>query len=215
VNHAGAASEERTQAEPSDRTQRSIVSRQEEAHAKLASPRPDLAGLRIDRTQPKVTGRWARIAAWAAVGAAALAVAAWVHGRNSRAPASRAGNATGAPSAAAPTGQAEGGTVLNANGYVAARRKARVAAETTGRVVDMSAEEGMLVQAGQVLARLDPSEPEAQLEVALSQGAVASASTTEAALSVARAERAARRTRMLSERAVATPEQLDDALTRV
>ena len=44
---------------------------------------------------------------------------------------------------------------LVASGYVVARRKATVAAEVTGKVVEVLVDEGMVVEAGQVLARLD------------------------------------------------------------
>src|SRR4051794_12026020 len=44
---------------------------------------------------------------------------------------------------------------LAASGYVVARRKAAVAAEVTGKVVELLVDEGMVVKAGKVLARLD------------------------------------------------------------
>jgi HlyD family secretion protein len=46
---------------------------------------------------------------------------------------------------------------LTASGYVVARTRATVAAEVTGRVVEVRVEEGQSVQAGQVLAVLDGS----------------------------------------------------------
>jgi len=49
------------------------------------------------------------------------------------------------------------GTVLNASGYVTARRQATVSSKFTGKVTDVLIEEGMVVEAGQVLARLDDS----------------------------------------------------------
>src|SRR5512141_791033 len=49
-------------------------------------------------------------------------------------------------------------TLLNASGYVTPRRRATVAAKTTGRVEQIYAEEGMRVKAGQVLAILDQSD---------------------------------------------------------
>src|SRR5262249_17210520 len=41
---------------------------------------------------------------------------------------------------------------LAASGYVVARRKATIAAEITGKVIEVLVEEGMVVQAGQVVA---------------------------------------------------------------
>jgi RND family efflux transporter MFP subunit len=69
--------------------------------------------------------------------------------------------------------QAGGGasTVLNASGYVTARRQATVSSKVTGKVVDVLVEEGMKVEKDQILARLDASQArqalalsEAQLE---------------------------------------------------
>jgi HlyD family secretion protein len=48
-----------------------------------------------------------------------------------------------------------GGAVLNASGYVVARRRATVSSKITGRVVEVLVEEGKPVRKGQVLARLD------------------------------------------------------------
>jgi RND family efflux transporter MFP subunit len=69
--------------------------------------------------------------------------------------------------------QASGGssTVLNASGYVTARRQATVSSKVTGKVIDVLVEEGMKVEKDQILARLDGSQArqalalsEAQLE---------------------------------------------------
>ncbi len=59
--------------------------------------------------------------------------------------------------------------VLNASGYVTARRRATVSSKVTGKVVEVNVEEGMAVRAGQVLARLDDSTPRATLALALAQ----------------------------------------------
>ena len=45
--------------------------------------------------------------------------------------------------------------VLNASGYVTARRRATVSSKITGKVVEVNVEEGMAVKEGQILARLD------------------------------------------------------------
>src|SRR5687767_12329993 len=45
--------------------------------------------------------------------------------------------------------------VLNAAGYVTARRRATVSSKITGKVVEVNIEEGMAVREGQVLARLE------------------------------------------------------------
>jgi RND family efflux transporter MFP subunit len=60
-------------------------------------------------------------------------------------------------------------TVLNASGYVTARRKATISAKVTGKVVEVLVEEGMRVKANQVLARLDDSNVKTSLDMAVSQ----------------------------------------------
>ena len=64
----------------------------------------------------------------------------------------------------APAGASDG-AVLNASGYVVARRLATVSSKATGRIDEVLFEEGAMVQEGQVLARLDPSTMRAQYEV--------------------------------------------------
>jgi multidrug efflux pump subunit AcrA (membrane-fusion protein) len=59
--------------------------------------------------------------------------------------------------------------VLNASGYVTARRSATVSSKVTGKVVEVLVEEGMKVEEGQVLARLDSSNVEASLRLAEAQ----------------------------------------------
>lgn len=57
-------------------------------------------------------------------------------------------------------------TLLNASGYVNARRAATVSSKVTGKVVEVNVEEGMKVEPGQVLAKLDSSNVEAGLNLA-------------------------------------------------
>lgn len=60
-------------------------------------------------------------------------------------------------------------TLLNGSGYVTARRVATVSAKVTGKVMEVLVEEGMRVEADQVLARLDASNTEASLRLAEAQ----------------------------------------------
>jgi len=72
--------------------------------------------------------------------------------------------------AVAHSSRAGGGTsVLDASGYVTARRQATVSAKITGKVVEVNIEEGMRVTEGAVLARLDDVEAKAQLALARAQ----------------------------------------------
>jgi RND family efflux transporter MFP subunit len=65
----------------------------------------------------------------------------------------------------------EGGrqVVLNASGYVVARREATVSSKVTGKVIEVLIEEGMRVETGQVLARLDDTNLRASLDLAEAQ----------------------------------------------
>ena len=64
-------------------------------------------------------------------------------------------------------------TVLNASGYIVARRVATLGSKVTGKVRDLLVEEGMRVKAGDVLARLDDSDTLASLNLAKAQLTVA------------------------------------------
>jgi RND family efflux transporter MFP subunit len=71
--------------------------------------------------------------------------------------------------AAQSTGGSGAGVVLNASGYVTARRRATVSSKVTGKVLEIFVEEGKAVKKGQVLARLDDSQIRAALDVAKAQ----------------------------------------------
>lgn len=85
-------------------------------------------------------------------------------------------------SAALPAGS------LSASGYVVARRQATVAAETTGRLLEVRIEEGQAVRAGQVLAVLEPTLAQAQLQNAHARTAAAQADLAEARRVLVRAK---------------------------
>jgi RND family efflux transporter MFP subunit len=60
-------------------------------------------------------------------------------------------------------------SVLDASGYVVARRMATVSAKITGKVREVSIEEGMRVEEGQVMATLDPIDADAQRALSIAQ----------------------------------------------
>src|SRR5215203_573328 len=60
-------------------------------------------------------------------------------------------------------------TLLNASGYVTARRAATVSSKVTGKVVEVLVEEGMKVEVGQVLARIDSINVQASLRLSEAQ----------------------------------------------
>ncbi|RUL64070.1 efflux RND transporter periplasmic adaptor subunit [Dyella dinghuensis] len=67
------------------------------------------------------------------------------------------------------------GAVLQATGYVTARRQATVSAQITGTLTEVLIEEGDRVKKDQVLARLDDSEYKAALDTAVAQARAAHA----------------------------------------
>jgi RND family efflux transporter MFP subunit len=103
--------------------------------------------------------------------------------------------------------------LLNASGYVTPRRRATVAAKITGRVIQMYAEEGMHVQAGQVLAVLDESDARARLISAQADRDATSAALADLRVNLANAERELRRTQGLERAGVSSPQALDLART--
>ncbi|MGH8190779.1 MAG: efflux RND transporter periplasmic adaptor subunit [Rhodanobacteraceae bacterium] len=70
--------------------------------------------------------------------------------------------------------------VLQATGYVVARRQATIAAQIIGTLTSVSVEEGEDVKKGQVLARLDDTQYVAQLDAAQAQYAAAQAQVVKA-----------------------------------
>lgn len=70
-------------------------------------------------------------------------------------------------------GGAASASVLDATGYVVARRMATVSAKITGKVREVLIEEGQRVEAGDVMARLDPVDADAQRDLSASQLAAA------------------------------------------
>ena len=63
-------------------------------------------------------------------------------------------------------GPSLGNSVLNASGYVVARRMSTVSSKVTGKIAEIYVEEGMAVEKGQVLARLDPINSQTMLTMA-------------------------------------------------
>jgi RND family efflux transporter MFP subunit len=106
-------------------------------------------------------------------------------------------------------------TVLNASGYVTPRRRATVSAKVTGKIRDVLIDEGMHVDAGQVLARLDDTDARAALRAAESGQAVAKAALEDLKVRLANARRALERSRELRARELVSEEALDNAETAV
>jgi RND family efflux transporter MFP subunit len=106
-------------------------------------------------------------------------------------------------------------TVLDASGYVTARRQATVSAKITGRVVEVLIEEGMTVREGDVVARLDDSHERAVLRLAESQLEAARRALAETRSELELAELTLRRYERLVREEVAGQSDLDAAATAV
>lgn len=104
-----------------------------------------------------------------------------------------------------------GSTVLNASGYVTARRKATVSSKITGKVVEILIEEGMEVQKGQVLARLDDSNVLASLALARAQLDSARSGIKETEVQLAESARNLRRLSNLAGSGITSEANLDTA----
>ena len=109
---------------------------------------------------------------------------------------------------------AEGGpaSVLDASGFVTARRIATVSSKITGKVREVMIEEGQRVTEGQVLATLDPSDADAQKELARSQVASAQSQLSEAQAQLTLAERMLKRQRQLAAQQLIAASALDAAV---
>ncbi|PWU25420.1 MAG: efflux RND transporter periplasmic adaptor subunit [Candidatus Rokuibacteriota bacterium] len=105
-------------------------------------------------------------------------------------------------------------SVLDASGYVTARRQATVSAKITGKVVEVLIEEGMRVQEGAVLARLDDTEALAQLARARAELTAARSALGEIRALLEQAERDYERQRRLYERELIAAQSLDAALAQ-
>jgi len=152
-----------------------------------------LRELRIDRASeraPQGSGRW-----WIASGVLVLllAAAAWYWFHPSAIPV-HVVVAQPVPQGAAASG---GESILDASGYVVARRSATVASKITARMVALNIEEGDHVKAGQVIATLDDTNIRAGLDQAAAQLNFAKAGLEETQVNLANAQRDLDRQRSL------------------
>jgi RND family efflux transporter MFP subunit len=102
-------------------------------------------------------------------------------------------------------------TVLNASGYVTARRAATVSSKVTGKVMEVLVEEGMHVKEGQVLARIDDTNVKASLKLAEAQLASARAALAETKARIKEADLNLRRIAELAKNNISAQADLDHA----
>jgi RND family efflux transporter MFP subunit len=168
-----------------------------------------LKQLRIDRSTPPPASRralWIALAIAAAV--LVLLLLAWaVFGRDNAIEVHTAdvvaiGNGGGSAS------------VLDATGYVVARRMATVSAKITGKVREVLIEEGQHVEAGQVMATLDPIDADAQRDLAAAQLGAARSQAGSVQAQLREAEANAARLGSLVKQQLVSRSQYDQAIAQ-
>ena len=105
--------------------------------------------------------------------------------------------------------------VLNASGYVTARRRATVSSKITGKVMEVNVEEGMAVREGQVLARLDDATSRAALALAEAQAEAARRAVRENEVRLAEARVSLGRVLQLVKDQLSTQAEVDKAQAEV
>lgn len=103
-------------------------------------------------------------------------------------------------------------SVLDASGYVVARRQATVSSKIAGKVSEVLIEEGMRVDKDQVVATLDDSSQQAQLALSEAQLASATAMLEETRAQLRQAETDLKRAQELADRKLISTAELDAAL---
>jgi RND family efflux transporter MFP subunit len=166
-----------------------------------------LSQLRLDRNGQPARSRLRRLW-WLPVVAIAAGALVWVFFGRMTAPPVRTAVARDAGTSAGAA------SVLDATGYVTARRQATVSAKITGKVTEVLIEEGQRVEENAVLARLDDTEAQAQLALAEAQLTAARSQLAEIRAMLAQAERDFARQQELVRRELVSAQSFDAALAQ-
>ncbi len=167
--------------------------------------------LRIDRgSEPAPSHKGWIWAGAAVVLAAAAGLAVWWWARPAAVPVHVV-----TAQAIAGGGAAAAGSILDASGYVVARRQATVASKITGKMVELDIEEGDHVKAGQIIAKLDDTNIRAALNQASAQLAYAKAGLAETQVNLTNAERDYNRQKALMQGHFVSQAAVDNAQTTV
>ena len=167
-----------------------------------------LDSLRIERNSEPGSSGPSPIYKWAVIGVLVLAVAVGLYALL-RDKAIEVETATAVQSSSG--GGSGSAAVLNASGYVVARRQATVSSKVTGKVAEVLIEEGMAVKEGQLLARLDDTTTKPIYELAQRQLEAARGNLNEVEVRVSEAERNLRRTEQLRKDKLVSELALDQA----
>ena len=162
-----------------------------------------LEELRIDRSRPQGKLPWGTLLA-ALVMLAVLAAAFFLWRNRQDAALVRTVPATAST-------QAGPKTVLNASGYVTARRQATVSSKVTGQIIEVLVEEGQKVQAGQIVARIDPANINTSLKLAEAQLEVSRVALHETQTQLEQARRELKRSLELGRRQISSQSEMDKA----
>jgi RND family efflux transporter MFP subunit len=130
--------------------------------------------LRLERNEPIAAASSWRKAVIAGTAVAGIGAVAFAAVRFADTPAEQPSSGAAAaqetaPPASASSAAAPAASILDASGYVVARRQATVSAKITGKVVAVLIEEGQRVEAGETIARLDDANARAQVAQAAAQ----------------------------------------------
>lgn len=140
-----------------------------------------LAELQIDReAAPEGRSRWSLIVLAFLGFAAVVAIVIWAFGSNPVAVTIESVRLTQSGGSAA--------SVLDASGYVVARRQATVSSKIAGKILEVLVEEGVRVEKDQIVAYLDDSAQIAQLNLARAQLSSAKAALNETKAQLRQAE---------------------------
>jgi len=170
----------------------------------------DLAALRIERDDRGGGRSRIGLISGIVIGFLVVAGGAWYWSANLQAASVKVAAATvksGGPSAP--------GAILNASGYVVARRRATVSSKFTGKVMDVLIEEGHPVKAGQVVAHLDDTQARAALALAEAQLAASKKGMAEDQAKLAQAELSLQRRKALLKEQVVGQAEVDDSQSLV
>ncbi len=170
----------------------------------MSDPKPSLNDLRIERGAAPAGKPWMW---WVLAALVLLGVAAFSAWRLRGARAVPVRTAAAREAGASATER----TVLNASGYVTARRQATVSSKVTGKVTEVLIEEGMKVSEGQVLARLDDTNVKASLRLAEAQLESARKALAETRVRLKEAEQELQRQSDLVKNRIATQADYDHA----
>lgn len=171
-----------------------------------------LGSLRIDRSvRPTVggTGRTILIASLAVAVAAGIGTGLWLWLGG------KTVEITTVVVEEESTGPSLGNSVLNASGYVVARRMSTVASKVTGRVLEIFVEEGMEVKKDQVVARLDPVNSQTILTMAERELDAARRNLAEIEVRLADARRTLERNEALVKQQLVSQSALDASRAEV